>query len=1433
MDLQRQRPTSRAEADKYLEQLRASYGAANTKKDDMLHSLIALNSKNLYKDPGHFLFELLQNADDNSYDDPKPRVSLKLMKHDGYKLTITSNELGFTFNDVDAISDITKSTKRINERGQRDSTGEKGIGFKSVFSVADVVEIRSGFFSFKFDCHQKLGMVVPQPLDTAPSSPCVRGSQILLHLKGVQEYNRVLKDLSALDPQVLLFFRKLKRIRISYNNQSADFRATQTSAGFATKKSISAKYDSASRDATLNFYCFQHVIKDVAEHETRSGIQKTAISLAFPVTKDGMPDTRGQKTYATLPIADFGWKFAINADFVLTASRETFEDELEWNKKLRNGVLDAALKALKTLAMEPSFSTSWYSWLLRHDSTSAFWKSLEDGLFLHLSNSKVLASQDDALGLAIPCGLLYIPEAFRFNEIFILRDKVSDRRHLAFDHDQPWSNSSTARVLKRLGVKEMTSEILVNELKEWLSFGSRRCLGNGKAWFEKLANILKDEHHLKTRLRTLPIVFLRDVTWVTANEPHLYLESNIRSNIPASFKARMAHPGVVKVPGVRELYQMLGLQPLQTEHVCRQVLDIHESLTTGPDKKGRSLETFVSEIKFFFHNWTVVDKVKSTPKWKNLKFIQERESGHTPSLYLIKKGTWLYLEQTDSDSKLVSKHKSDVRSFINVIHPQYIQDICHNEDQVRWFQNWLHKSCGLNVRPRLTYGSRNYNGPGSTHFLTEEGKFLVENDPVGFLIECCNHWSYRSQIDGGVSTFLEKKLTTLLFPCTDGVNRVLSGTVWEASKNNELKQILSLLDYLQLPDGPDWKSFLPRFGVITGPGSHALLVQLRRLSDSSPRSKNALREYDCGMIYTWMGKLRPEVLEQRKAQMSFPWVYDSKSGHWNQLDECVWQSLFALKQKPVLREIYPTCGELFQKQLKVRDACIEDFVEEGISVVGQMPGMNDAERSMAFLKKISHLMVAGDKSLEPKVLIAQKVFPLSIRDSVGEEDQLKTINLASGLDSWYIPDKAELRERFRGQIHMLASTEEETAELMPLIECLGFADRLLSNAVNAKPYTTGQKYLDKVRTWEVRQKRLNLLYVLDKEKDDVVEEIRRCAVYVLDKQEIVHYVNDTEVEREFESVRHEWETNTQPTQPMEIFISKNADNFKVAKLLGDRFCSRLGIEDEKIRDMAIAIHRAPLKDFISIVDQYNIEINDKEKIDISEYVEKPVEVEDDTREEFLRMASIVFESVPVTTTGESGIVGAFGVASLAAPQGVVPQGVVPQGVAPQWESPNDILGREGEKYVNDLFGEFFSDWNPEEHWTSDLRKRYGFSGFEEKNFADFTFADSEGRMAKFLGLWTPDARSLQKYAGKTVRYHIELKSTIHGEHESFEMSAGQVVMARKYRLRPQDAYPKDVFVLMRLYDFRSERKGIKCCIDPWNNDKMVFGFPEKVGGKIV
>jgi len=53
-------------------------------------------------------------------------------------LHIDYNEVGFTTRDVEAICKIS-STKTASV----DQTGEKGIGFKSVFRIADVVSVLS------------------------------------------------------------------------------------------------------------------------------------------------------------------------------------------------------------------------------------------------------------------------------------------------------------------------------------------------------------------------------------------------------------------------------------------------------------------------------------------------------------------------------------------------------------------------------------------------------------------------------------------------------------------------------------------------------------------------------------------------------------------------------------------------------------------------------------------------------------------------------------------------------------------------------------------------------------------------------------------------------------------------------------------------------------------------------------------------------------------------------------------------------------------------------------------------------------------------------------------------------------------------------------------------------------------------------------------
>ena len=94
----------------------------------------------IYADRVHFLYELLQNAEDAG----ASRVSFDLRPD---RLTVTHDGQPFTLPDIDAVTNIGASTKW----GDLTALGRFGIGFKSVFSVTDAPEVRSGPFHFRID----------------------------------------------------------------------------------------------------------------------------------------------------------------------------------------------------------------------------------------------------------------------------------------------------------------------------------------------------------------------------------------------------------------------------------------------------------------------------------------------------------------------------------------------------------------------------------------------------------------------------------------------------------------------------------------------------------------------------------------------------------------------------------------------------------------------------------------------------------------------------------------------------------------------------------------------------------------------------------------------------------------------------------------------------------------------------------------------------------------------------------------------------------------------------------------------------------------------------------------------------------------------------------------------------------------------------------
>lgn len=311
-----------------------------------INSQLTLTSlaKNLYTSNARFVFELLQNTEDNEYSavlaaGQDPFVAFSLY-HD--RLVVDCNEDGFTRDNLAAICDVGNSSKS----GSQAYIGEKGIGFKSVFMAAWKVHIQSGHLSFSF-LHRKgdsgMGMVTPRWEEPASALPQLRHTRMTLFLHeeghvGEHDASRNREDiwqqLRELEPTLLLFVSKLKRIEVvSYDREGRQdwaMRLSRCQDGegrgrvvLEKRNADTANLDSVAPEGYI-YHVVEHMATNVARHDNRAllaseGGSKSAsgqsrIVLAFPVSSESVPVIEPQKVFAFLPMKQMGFNVSQRTD---------------------------------------------------------------------------------------------------------------------------------------------------------------------------------------------------------------------------------------------------------------------------------------------------------------------------------------------------------------------------------------------------------------------------------------------------------------------------------------------------------------------------------------------------------------------------------------------------------------------------------------------------------------------------------------------------------------------------------------------------------------------------------------------------------------------------------------------------------------------------------------------------------------------------------------------------------------------------------------------------------------------------------------------------------------------------------------------------------------------------------------------------------------
>lgn len=252
-----------------------------------------LLAKRVYTQPGHFLFELLQNAEDAGARRFKVEVQPQVIQvwHDG---------LAFDVRDLVGVTSIGQTTKK------KQQIGFFGVGFKSVYEVTDRPQIYSGDFQFEI-----IDVSIPRALEHRE----LEGTTLVLPLK------RPFTQTPSLDPAILLALTNIQEI--DWNGQL--FQRQQL--GYLSDES-------------------EHVYPGPARESGRP--DRTRLLLAFQLDPkqqviDVSPDS--PTVYSYLPTAQpSGLRFLVHSHFDLPVDRERLNPESDWNQWLLAKIPESLLR---------------------------------------------------------------------------------------------------------------------------------------------------------------------------------------------------------------------------------------------------------------------------------------------------------------------------------------------------------------------------------------------------------------------------------------------------------------------------------------------------------------------------------------------------------------------------------------------------------------------------------------------------------------------------------------------------------------------------------------------------------------------------------------------------------------------------------------------------------------------------------------------------------------------------------------------------------------------------------------------------------------------------------------------------------------------------------------------------------------------------------
>ena len=506
-------------------------------------------AERLYSDRSHFIYELLQNAEDalerrfrqNPENSSRCAVQFRLFEN---RLEFRHFGVPFNEDDVRGVSDILKGTKKEDVS----QIGKFGIGFKSVYAFTGSPEIHSGDENFVIKRYIRPEAKEPNrylsiaPDETVLVFPFDHGD-----LSAPEAFDLTLDKLRSLGPRVLLFLRRIDEIQWSVGPGEEEGQYLKEAEqigkiGNARRVTVIGQKNGKEEE---NWILFERpvTVSDKSDHvfveigyriESNNKdkkkqiikIDRSPLVVDFPTEKLTSMGFLIQGPYRTTPArdnihSDDNWN-----ELLIEKTAELVVESLQQLKEM--GLL--SVSALEALPIKVSDSDYMYSDGHYYGEFHPVYTRVSEALLkedLLLSNDGTFVSARNAK-LARGAALMRILNQEQLGALFQSNDEI---KWLSNEITQDRTPDLRSYLMQELDVEEVGPEVFARNLSE--QFLGRQ----DNEWFIRFYEFLSEQNALWRPprwkydeggiLRTKPILRLQDGSHVNPfrsdGSPNAYL----------------------------------------------------------------------------------------------------------------------------------------------------------------------------------------------------------------------------------------------------------------------------------------------------------------------------------------------------------------------------------------------------------------------------------------------------------------------------------------------------------------------------------------------------------------------------------------------------------------------------------------------------------------------------------------------------------------------------------------------------------------------------------------------------------------------------------------------------------------------------------------------------------------------------------------------